>query len=212
MAILFWLKKQKGISLILALMMVTLVMFIVSFASSLSVGQLKFTGSSTDSSRAFTAADAGIEYALSRIDMGLAVGDNATSCQCGVTWCPSTPLESNAQFCVTADNPSSPRRVTAVGRTTDTHIRRSLEILLPVFAAVDTLQTVCFDGDGSAQSLNTICTNVGYSGATGMVGINTFECTASPAAALNDSPTRIARSDRVFTTGGTNYYSVQCYQ
>src|SRR3990167_6594742 len=137
--------RQKGMALLLSIMMVTLILLLAVFVSSISTGQIRFTGSSTDSARAFSAADAGIEYAMSRINLGLAVGGSTDPCACGANpaVCPSAVLSSNTKYCVTADNPVSPRKITAVGVTTDTSIRRSLEVMVPAFAAVNTFATIC---------------------------------------------------------------------
>ena len=206
------LRSQKGVALILALMMVSFMLLLVIFASSIGAGQLFFAGSTTDSSRAFGAADAGIEYALSRINLGLVVGEDAASCKCGAGWCPATALDSKTQYCVTADNSARPRKITAIGRTTDTSIRRSLEVVLPTFAAVNTFSTICFDGDGSVQSPNTMCASQAYAGGTGMVGISTFDCTAASGGSIINPASTLARSDRTFPTVGTNYYLTQCYK
>lgn len=206
-------KKQQGVSLLLALMMVTLIVFLVVFVSAISTGQLRLSGSAVDSSRAFSAADAGIEFALSRINSGLSVGDTVASCGCDSgAWCPSTKFSSNAQYCVIADNPAQPRKITAIGRTTDTNIRRSLEIIVPVYAAMGTVSTICYDGDGSVQSPNSMCTSQTYNGATGMIGVTASDCMAASGGAIVSMNSSIARSDRTFTTVGSSYYLVQCYK
>lgn len=199
-------KKQRGIALLLSLMMVGLVLLLAVFISSLSSGQLRFAGSSADSSRAFSAADAGIEYALSRINLSLPVGADISSCKCGVTWCPAAALSSKTQYCVTADNPAQPRKITAIGYTTDTNIRRSLEVMLPAFAAVGGFATFCTNGV-SSLNLNTFCTTNAYAGATGLIGFGAGSC------GTNQFPvSALARTDVTLTTASGNYYNVQCYK
>ncbi|MDO8557981.1 MAG: hypothetical protein Q7S09_02175 [bacterium] len=205
-------KKQRGVALLLALMMTAFIVLLVVFVSSIGSGQLRFAGSSTDSTRAFSAADAGIEYALSRINLGLVVGQDAASCKCGAGWCPSTPLSSNVQYCVTADNPSRPKKITAIGRTTDTSIRRSIEVVLPAFGIVNQMATICFDGTGSVESPNSMCAAQTYAGATGVIGVTSTDCTGASGASLISPASTLARSDRTFTTVSTNFYVVQCYK
>ena len=205
-------KKQSGISLLLALMLVSFTILLVVFAVSIGVGQIRFTGSSADSARAFTAADAGIEYALSRVNLGLVVGQDTSSCQCGATWCAaSSGFASNEEYCVTADNPSSPRKITAVGRTSDTKIRRSLEIVLPAFAAVNTFNTFCASGVISL-TLNTECIARGYAGAAGMMGYNSIGCnnimTAQTGRTVDNTGANVTLTGLL----AGNYYGYQCYK
>jgi Tfp pilus assembly protein PilX len=217
-------QKQKGIALMLAIVMVSFVLLVVIFSSAISSGQLKFTSGQNDSTRAFSAADTGIEYALSRINLKLPVGQDASTCGCdalnalGSTWCPSgMPLSSNAEYCVMVDNPATPRKITAVGRTTDTKIRRSLEVLVPAYAAGgNTFNTFCVAG-GANLVPNTVCTGLGYAGATGLTGTSAGNCAAADYAtaqktALIISTVDNAGANRSFTTLGTNYYAVQCFK
>lgn len=206
---------ERGVALLLALMMVTFILLIAVFVASLSSGQLRLAGSSGDSSRAFAAADAGIEYALRQVSLALPVGQDAATCKCGAAWCPASPptFSSNAEYCVTADNPSSPRKITAVGRTTDTGIRRSLEIVLPgVLAAVGQLQTICFAGNGSAQSPNSMCITQSYFGGTGLIYTTVSDCIAVAGPTLISGTSQLARSDRTFNTVAGSYYLVQCFK
>ena len=205
-------KKQSGISLLLALMLVSFTILLVVFAASIGAGQIRFTGSSADSTRAFAAADTGIEYALSRINLGLAVGQDAASCQCGATWCAaSSGFTSNEEYCVTADNPSSPRKITAVGRTTDTKIRRSVEILVPAFAAVNIFNTFCVNGV-ITLTLNAECVARGYAGATGMMGTSTVSCNSVMSASVGRTVDNAGANVTLAGLGAGNYYTYQCYK
>lgn len=208
--------KQRGIALLLALMMVTFMALLVVFASGISTGQLRLAGSSSDSGRAFGAADAGIEYALSRINLGLAVGQDAATCKCGTTWCPAvaSAFTSKAEYCVTADDVLKPKKITAVGRTTDTKIRRSIEVLVPVFAAVNGFDTFCLTGVAS-QNLNTYCTGKGYAGATGLAGdAGGFGCNSDAAAAIvfRTKDDLIPPGNFIVTLSAAKSYVVQCYK
>ncbi len=199
-------KKQRGVALLLSLMMIAFIVLLVVFVSSIGSGQLRFAGSSTDSTRAFSAADAGIEYALSRINLGLTVGQDAASCKCGAAWCPTPELTSSSVYCITADDTAKPKKITAIGRTTDTSIRRSIEVVLPAFGAVNGFATFCTSGV-STLNLNTFCTTNVYAGATGIVGFAPGVC------GVNQFPvSSIARTDIALTTLAGNYYVVQCYK
>jgi len=212
MKFLFGAKKESGISLLLALMLVSFTILLVVFAASIGAGQIRSTGSSADSARAFTAADTGIEYALSRINLGLAVGQDASSCQCGATWCAaSSGFASNEEYCVTADNPSSPRKITAVGRTTDTKIRRSLEILLPAFAAVNTFNTFCINGV-TTLNLNAECVNRTYAGATGVMGTSATSCNSAMSSLVGRTVDNAGVNTTLTGLASGNFYTYQCYR
>jgi hypothetical protein len=96
-----------------------------------------------------------------------------------------------------------------VGRTTDTKIRRSLEVAVPalVQAAVNSFYVICQDGTGANVILNSVCTGGGYLGATGVYGYTA----GSLCAAKSGGASRVTFTDQgVLLTAGTGYY-VQCY-
>jgi len=214
--------KSRGVALLLSLMLVTLIVLLVLFVAVITTSQLKLAGSSTDSSRAFAAADAGIEWVLSRINLGLAV-DGSTGRLCGSGWWPASPgLASRTQYCVTVDNPTKPTRVTAIGRTIDTGIRRSLEVILPVYAAVNVVKTICWQGSGTTITLDAICQSSGdqgrpYLGSTGVysAGANNSNCTtAKPWGPTGGTELTIGSSELTPSAAwlSARAYLVQCYK
>lgn len=205
-------RESRGVALLLSLLLVTLITMLVLFVAAIATSQVRLAGSSVDSSRAFAAADAGIEYALSRINLQLRVDR-----LCSDGWYPRPPLSSGTEYCLTVDNAFRPTRVTAVGRTTDTGIRRSLEVILPVFAAVNGMGAICVAGPRTG-TLDDFCSaapgpgSANFRGATGLIGIGAGACGSSSADSRLAITFDAGGSGVSYTVGGSAFWIIQCYQ
>ena len=74
--------KQLGTVLVLSIIILSLILLIGLTASKIMVSEIKMTSNTSDSTEAYGAADAGIEYALYQIKQGTAKADIVSGRDC----------------------------------------------------------------------------------------------------------------------------------
>lgn len=114
--------RQGAISILLTILILSVVLVIAFGISSVLLRQIKMSGQTSDSVRAYQAADSGIEYALNQVKGGSPIPDGKI-CD---NW---TPVDSGS-FCleITAGTPAAPEGIKSIGQAGQT--QRAVEVAM----------------------------------------------------------------------------------